>query len=457
MSLKPLGMAASLLAAAAFVLTPALVGAADHPVVALSNPPAYGLEDGTVVSSDGARHFASWEEYYRSDYFRSLGIRCGTPFMEGIPESADNPSDCTLSFNNPLAIYEPDVIYRVPVVVHIIMRTTGEGAISDATVESQIQVLNEDYQAIAGSLGEPGYDVKFEFFLATEDPDGNPTTGITRTTNNTWYNDQGTYWTSLAWDTNRYLNIYTNSAGGYLGYSYFAQYGLAGSADDRVVIYWEAFGLTSFVPYDLGRTATHEIGHYMGLYHTFEGGCGTGSSPGCYSSGDLICDTNSEANPRYDCPSPYTSCGTLDPIHNYMDYAYDICMNQFTHEQARRMRCAIEGYRPDLYSTEATDVAFPVLSTRGTALALRAGVPNPFTPQTTLRYTLPGEAPVSLAVYDQQGRLVRSLVDGVQSAGDHEVTWRGEVQDGRHAAPGVYFLRLEANGESRSQKVVLER
>ena len=80
-------------------------------------------------------------------------------------------------------------------------------------------------------------------------------------------------------------------------------------------------------PYNQGRTGTHEVGHYLGLYHTFQNGCG-GSN--CYASGDRICDTNAESQPEYNCPNNSSSCGSTDPVRNYMNYSTDTCMNNFT-------------------------------------------------------------------------------------------------------------------------------
>jgi hypothetical protein len=112
------------------------------------------------------------------------------------------------------------------------------------------------------------------------------------------------------------------------------------------VILWSAFGRPALggAPYDQGRTLTHEVGHYLGLFHTFEGGCSTSA---CHTTGDRICDTASEANPEFGCPAGAVSCSsTPDPIHNYMDYTDDTCMTNFTQEQTRRMRCTLQSYRP---------------------------------------------------------------------------------------------------------------
>ena len=294
--------------------------------------------------------YNSWDEVAQSGFHHLEETRCKTiSFNFGDDTPRGGSADCSFSRTNIEAQYDPSVRkYRIPVVVHIITNSSGStGNIPDSRVYSQIDVMNEDFLAIAGTNGAPGTDVQIEFYLATEDPDGNPTTGITRSANTTWFNDGGSYWNSLAWDTNRYLNIYTNSAGGALGYvPNLPQGGIAGSSSDRVVVLYSTFGRNApYVPFHLGRTSTHEVGHYLGLEHTFNGGCSNS-----YTSGDLIVDTNPESSPTFGCPGNRSSCGQQAPFHNYMDYSDDICMNQFTPEQANRMRCTLEHYRPLLYS-----------------------------------------------------------------------------------------------------------
>src|SRR5690606_3128286 len=112
-------------------------------------------------------------------------------------------------------------------------------------------------------------------------------TGINRVTNDNYFNDSGNFQMALHWDTTRYLNIYTNSAGGYLGYATLASES-AGDVDDGVVLLYTAVGRNAPEGggYAQGRTATHGVGHYLGLLHTFDGGCGTATAP--YTSGDLI-------------------------------------------------------------------------------------------------------------------------------------------------------------------------
>jgi len=277
-------------------------------------------------------------------------VRCATPPRDANAAVPQSPGDCDYSSTNPAGQYAPTFVYRVPVVFHVIQSTSGTGFLSAARVQSQIDILNEDFRAQAGTPGAGGFDSMIEFYLATTDPQGNPSTGITYTTNNTWFNDRQTssYTAALAWDTNRYMNVYTNSGGGALGYvPNLPQAGIVGQASDRVVIAWDTVGRNApAAPFNQGRTLTHEAGHYLGLFHTFDGGCGSASA--CYTSGDLICDTNPESQPRYGCPSSPTSCGTPDPYRNYMDYTNDTCMTGFTSEQARRMRCTLQFWRPQL-------------------------------------------------------------------------------------------------------------
>ena len=326
-------------------------------------PAAAHSDESDAVTVDGVS-FDGWSELVGSDFFKVSGLRCATPsraVREGLYGAFGNdPSDCSASSTNPTPGYDPNQLYEIPVVVHIIMDSAcSQGAISDALVDSQIEILNEDLLALAGTNGGNGTDAQIRFVLASQDPNGAPTGGITRSCNTTWFNDSGSYWNTLAWDPHRYLNIYTNQASGALGYVPFLPADGGGSqvgtAADRVVILWSSFGRNGPIgpPYDQGRTSTHEVGHYLGLEHTFNspGSCGSASPPGCYSDGDLICDTNVERDPG---SSPChvgasSSCGSVDPTDNYMDYSDDLCMERFTLEQIRRVRCTMEHYRPDVF------------------------------------------------------------------------------------------------------------
>jgi len=290
---------------------------------------------------------------------------CATPESWGrlvgdVGPLAAGPADCSTTSTNPAGEYLPSTLWHLPIVVHIIMDDAcAQGAMTDQNVLTQIAILKGDFRARPGTHGAPGTDTRVQFELATLDPDGNPTTGITRSCNTTWYNDQGAYWDTLAWDPHRYVNVYTNTANNARGYVPFlpADNGGAnvGSNTDRVVINHLAFGTGGPVPAHAdGRTATHELGHYLGLYHPYLNGCGTATPPGCYATGDLLCDTPPDANSHTGCVPSSTSCGGVPvPITNYMELTDDLCMTGFTLEQSQRIRCTLMAYRPNLGSSDA--------------------------------------------------------------------------------------------------------
>ncbi len=288
-------------------------------------------EDGTIVAADvqGTYVFPTFQDYVLSSFFQDHGIRCG---WERLPQFGflDATSDCNNSNTTIKPEYNPGSTYTIPVWVHEIRNKRGTlGVLNSSQVSSQITALN----AAFGGFG-------IQFVLA----------GQTLSKNNSWYNDSGTYYNSLARDVRNNLNIYTNTAGGYLGYAYVPSGGgVVGNTFDRVVIYYRVFGNpgTYGAPYNEGDTTVHEVGHYLGLYHTFQGGCASAS--GCSNNGDLICDTNPEGSPNYSPCTRNSACGPWqDPTNNFMDYSDDPCMYQFTSNQQNRMRCTIANFRTDL-------------------------------------------------------------------------------------------------------------
>lgn len=302
----------------------------------------------------GSQVFPTREAYHRSELFQASGARCGTAPRDPALLDAMQlvaPSDCTLSSTKINQDYNDSRTFVIPVVFHVIKKTDGTGDISPALLQSQIEILNQDFNALANTPGSMGTNAKLQFTLAKLDPMGNPTTGIDVVTNNTYFNDPGSGGTNtmkrtLKWDPARYLNVYTNDAGGggTLGYATFPAEE-AGGPEDGVVLNWEYVGRNppGGAPYDMGRTATHEIGHYLGLFHTFQSGCGSTTAP--YTSGDLVGDTARESQPNYGCSPVSSGCGGMSPIENYMDYSEDACMTKFTAEQANRIRCSIVNYR----------------------------------------------------------------------------------------------------------------
>ena len=318
------------------------------PVTAQEVPPG-----APPVMTVQGQEFFTWDEYKQSDLFRDAGLHCQTDHPESAAYATADPSDCTYNFTNPSQEYAPTTIIEIPVVMHCLFASDGTGFVPEAAIVSQVQQLNERFRAFAGGVGGLGNDTMIQFHLATEDEFGNPSTGIEYRQNDQFFNDGGQYWNSLSWDTNRYLNIYTNNAAGFLGYVPFLPQqggGVAGNPADRVVLLWSTVGASAPIgfPYDQGTIAAHEVGHYLGLFHTFQGGCG--HPAGCATQGDRICDTNPSSSAAFVC-NPINSCGMPDPFENYMSYG-DPCMTEFSPEQILRMRCSIEHYRPDLGLTE---------------------------------------------------------------------------------------------------------
>lgn len=327
--------------------------------------------DGSVTVSGVT--YADMTAYHRSDAFRHTGHRCGTTASP--TASFATPSDCNSTSTSILPEYDPMSGVEILVVFHAITDSNGIGAVTDELVHSQIDILNEDYQALAGTPGEPGTDSGIKFVLASVDPNGQPTDGILRYADDTLFNDPlgNLVRPLLAWDTSRYLNIFSHrltvGMADIQGYATFPWDAL-GSANDGVSIHWHNVGRDA--PdgglYNQGRTGTHEVGHYLGLYHTFEpeGECSDPDNP--YTTGDLIADTQPESDYAVFCFDGFQSCGGNNrPLKNYMNYTQDTCLDHFTPEQINRMRCTIINYRSTLLNT--VPVADFLFNAQGRALS----------------------------------------------------------------------------------------
>ena len=213
---------------------------------------------------------------------------------------------------------------------HVINKGSGiaNGDITDQMITDQISVLNAAY----GPWG-------WQFHHAATD----------RTTNATWYTSTGGSSESqmknaLRRGTADDLNIYSNNMGsGLLGWATFPSSYASNPKMDGVVILYSSVPGGSAAPYNLGDTATHEVGHWMGLYHTFQGGCVRQTS-----GGDGVSDTPAERSPAYGCPVGRDTCRNisgLDPITNFMDYSDDSCMDVFSAGQDGRMDSQFTAYR----------------------------------------------------------------------------------------------------------------
>ncbi|MFH1320450.1 MAG: M43 family zinc metalloprotease, partial [Bacteroidota bacterium] len=270
------------------------------------------------------------------------------------------------TFINNQQNYKAGTVISIPVVVHVVWKTASQN-ISDAQIQSQIDVLNEDFRRLNSDASNTptaflpmASDPEIEFCLASKDPLGSPTNGITRTNTSvtTWTTDNKVKYSSQGgkdvWDRNKYLNIWVcNLGGGLLGY---AQFPGGNAATDGVVAHYLAFGTigTASPPYHKGRTSTHEIGHWLGLYHVWgdDGGACTGS--------DFVGDTPNQGDNYYGCPSyPQTSCSSSDMFMNYMDYVDDGCSNIFTIGQSSRMNGVLNSTRASLKTSDGCEPTGP--------------------------------------------------------------------------------------------------
>jgi hypothetical protein len=251
--------------------------------------------------------------------------RCGTPRLTA--EEADEV-DAALT----RAIAQSATVQAtggtINVYFHVIRKGTGlvNGDVPDSHINDQIAVLNAAY----ASTG-------WGFKLA----------GTDRTTNATWYTmspgsaAEQQAKSALRKGTADDLNIYSaNPGGGLLGWATFPWSYASNPKNDGVVILYSSVPGGSAAPYNEGDTATHEVGHWMGLYHTFQNGC--------RNPGDSVSDTPYERSSAYGCPTGRDTCRTqsgLDPITNFMDYTDDACMFEFTGGQDARMDSSFTSYR----------------------------------------------------------------------------------------------------------------
>jgi hypothetical protein len=256
------------------------------------------------------------------------GRRCGSPVKA---MSDVNRINAEIARTAMLRAKAPSTI-TIPVHVHVINKGAGleNGDVPDSQIADQIQTLNDAYSKSK---------MPFRFTLASTD----------RTTNEAWYGvspgapEEEEMKSALRIGGAGELNLYTaNLGGGLLGWATFPSDYKGAPKMDGVVILFSSVPGGATAPFNLGHSATHEIGHWVGLFHTFQGGCS--------ATGDQVSDTPAERSPASGCPANRDTCtGSQfpgkDPIHNYMDYSDDSCMTQFTAGQVTRTTDAWRTYR----------------------------------------------------------------------------------------------------------------
>ena len=219
------------------------------------------------------------------------------------------------------------VAATVPVYVHVMAGKNGAGNVTDAQIAQQITVLNNTF---AGGESSAAANTGFSFTLA----------GTDRFFNDQWHKDKqsANYRKATRKGGANALNIWLVEFS-YLGIATFPWDYARNPGVDGIRVHWDSLPGGHIANYNLGETATHEAGHWFGLYHTFQGGC--------TATNDSVADTPAQGSATNGCPTGRDSCSLpgLDPIHNYMDYSYDSCYNQFTAGQSSRASQMWSAYR----------------------------------------------------------------------------------------------------------------
>lgn len=364
------------------------------------------------------------------------------------------------------------VVVQIPVIVHVVHdgEAVGTGTnLSQAQINSQIEVLNEDFRKKLGTPGHnthpAGADIELEFCLAVVDPLGNalPEPGIDRINRNTeGYNAPPygmTYFDNnikddTYWDPDLYMNIWTTDlSNDLLGYAQFPNSSTltdlgnfnGNAPTDGVVIWYRAFGRVGNLqsPYNGGRSATHEIGHWLGLRHIWgDGGCGVD---------DFCADTPASDTDHSGCPTNVSSCGSVDMVENYMDYTNDACMNIFTEDQKTRIRTVIDNAaRRDFTNSAVCSApnAPPTTSFSANVLSVCSGGSIQFSDEsgnapTVWFWSFPGGTPASssaqnpLITYNAPGTYSVSLTAS-NANGNASTTQTNYIVVG-NAGPSVFY------------------
>ncbi len=375
--------------------------------------------------------------------------------------------------NNLCAVLEVELLniprpkITIPVVVHVIHygEAIGTGRnISNAQILSQIAVLNADFRrlnsdiySVPAAFRGTSVDPLIEFCLAQQDEFGNPTTGIKRYVSSTpqvTRNDMDlSIKPSTIWDRNKYLNLWTVDFGApnasLLGYAQFPGDPYPGDTPftDGVVIKYTAFGNTGNVaaPYDLGRTTTHEVGHWLDLKHIW------GDDTDC-SGSDLVSDTPNQEIASGGSPNfPFTdACAVNYPgimFYNYMDYSNDETTSMFTYGQFARMDAALFGPRLSLQTSQGCSP-----STIGIKEYYDNNVfsiyPNPTLGNITLKLNFKLQTDLIISVYSVLGEKVYESKQDLITDDNINIDLTGKSN-------GVYFVNISFNGKNAMKKVIL--
>jgi hypothetical protein len=350
-------------------------------------------------------------------------------------------------------------IITIPVVVHILWYEETEN-LSDEQVASQIEALNADFRLLNADISRLplsfaglAADCGIEFCLASLDPDGFPSSGITRTRIEedcigqavAFDGRRSLYYTELggrdAWNPEEYLNIWVGNLCGPLGRSSFPIE--AGEAEDGVVVDPANFGTLGIPPpYHLGRTLTHEVGHYFNLRHIWGD-----SSDEC--DDDSVADTPLQRNFYLGCPThPQITCESEDLFMNFMNYTDDACMYMFTHGQKERMLAALNGPRLSLLSSKGCALNKREENPLGLKSENVKIIPNPTTDRFVIRALIRENLPADIEIFNITGQLLMKGKQYIRESRPIELS---------HLPNGVYFVKITVGRQSVVKKVMFVR
>ena len=338
-------------------------------------------------------------------------------------------------------------VLTIPVVFHILYKNDTEN-VSDEQIMSQLTVLNADYRklnadfssVVPSAFQSLGADMQIQFCIATKKPSGESSTGIVRKEVSSSFVFEDSYYTTDgddAWDTTKYLNIWVGSFSdtSLLGFAYFPS--SAGQSNDGLCISFDAFGTTgtATAPFNKGRTATHEIGHYFGLDHPWgddNSRCGTSANS------DGISDTPATSGPYSGCPSfpnNAKACSTSpngSMFMNFMDYVNDHCMAFFTNGQKTVVQNTLSSSRLSLLSSSGCAALGLDEQSAIDAIALYPNPASQYFNITSLQTIID-----EVDIFDSNGRLVKN----------QKITQINNIITIENLASGIYFVRIYAEGK----------